>query len=146
MDHFIRWCSASEVDNYVDLCNLIVLEQFRCSLPAHLATYINEKEVKTAAAVLADEYILTHASGSTVGHKSTKKRFRFRFKPSKSPVLTHESAHQGIRGIFQGQVADLIQAGCVMHVKPKVIGKVNVQSVTLAKYHLIPVYMSSQLA
>lgn len=39
------------------ICDLIVLEQFKSSLLARLATYINERTVRTAsvAAVLADE-------------------------------------------------------------------------------------------
>lgn len=61
--HFACWCSASEVGTYEDLCNLIVREQFKCSVPDHLAPYINELKVITtsAAAVLTDEYILTHS-------------------------------------------------------------------------------------
>ncbi|KAK0135738.1 hypothetical protein N1851_028415 [Merluccius polli] len=59
LTHFNRWCSASSVESYDDLCDLIVLEQFKASLPAQLATYITEKKVTTAAAVLADEYVLT---------------------------------------------------------------------------------------
>ena len=59
LTHFSRWCSASSVESYDDLCDLIVLEQFKTSLPAQLATYITEKKVTTAAAaaVLADVYM-----------------------------------------------------------------------------------------
>lgn len=64
--HFSRWCSASSVESFDDLCDLVVLEQFKMSLPAQLATYVTEKKVKTAAAaaVLADEYVLTHGGGN----------------------------------------------------------------------------------
>lgn len=62
--HFGRWCSASDVASFEQLCNLIVLEQFKLSVPGYIATYINERKVKTPeeAAVLADEFVLTHKS------------------------------------------------------------------------------------
>ncbi|KAF7644406.1 hypothetical protein LDENG_00222510 [Lucifuga dentata] len=60
--HFSRWCTASGVNNFEDLFHLIVLEQFKNSLPSFVATYINEHKVKVSseAAVLADEFVLTH--------------------------------------------------------------------------------------
>lgn len=43
---------------------MIVLEKRKNSIPSHIAVYISEHKVKTAveAAVLADEYVLTHRS------------------------------------------------------------------------------------
>lgn len=60
--HFSRWCSASDVKDFDDLCNL-VLEQFKNSVPERIAVHISEQKVKTAvvAAALADDYFLTHA-------------------------------------------------------------------------------------
>lgn len=60
--HFNWWCTALEVGTFDDLCNLIVLGQFKNYLPNSVATYINERKVKTAADgdALADEYILRH--------------------------------------------------------------------------------------
>jgi len=59
---FGRWCSASEVATFDAVCDMIVLEKFKQSIPSHIAVYISEHKVKTAAkaAVLADEYVLTH--------------------------------------------------------------------------------------
>nr|XP_046250447.1 uncharacterized protein LOC124062051 isoform X4 [Scatophagus argus] len=59
---FNRWCNSLKIDSYVALCDLIVLEQFKNSVPSHIAVYISEHKVKTAteAAALADEYVLTH--------------------------------------------------------------------------------------
>ena len=61
---FNRWCSASAVMTFQGLCDLIMLEQFKDTIPDHIATYINERKVQTVAeaAVLADEYVLTHKS------------------------------------------------------------------------------------
>lgn len=60
--HFDRWCAAAEVNSYETLRDLIILEQFKNSVPERIATYINERSVKTAAkaAALADDYVLTH--------------------------------------------------------------------------------------
>ena len=61
---FGRWCSASGVDTFNGLCDMMVLEKFKNSIPNHIAVYVSEHKVKTAAeaAVLADEYVLTHRS------------------------------------------------------------------------------------
>uniref|UniRef100_A0A8C1I8K6 Gypsy retrotransposon integrase-like protein 1 n=1 Tax=Cyprinus carpio TaxID=7962 RepID=A0A8C1I8K6_CYPCA len=61
---FNRWCMASEVTTVEELTDLIVLEQFKNSVPARIATYINEQKADTAAkaAELADDYVLTHKS------------------------------------------------------------------------------------
>lgn len=44
--HFSRWCSASGVDTYDSSIDSIVLEQFKSSVPAHLATYINKRRLR----------------------------------------------------------------------------------------------------
>lgn len=78
------------MEPYENLCDLTVLEQFKSSLPAQLATYITEKKVKTAvaAALLADEYVLTHGSGSVGGQGQKEEQWResFRFRQGKIPV------------------------------------------------------------
>jgi len=59
---FDRWCTAAEIESYDDLRDLMILEQFKNSVPGRIATYINERKVKTAAeaAALADDYLLIH--------------------------------------------------------------------------------------
>lgn len=59
---FNRWCMASEVTTFEELTDLIVLEQFKNSVPARIATYINEADTAAKAAELADDYVLTHKS------------------------------------------------------------------------------------
>lgn len=58
---FNRWCMASEVTTFEELTDLIVLEQFKNSVPARIATYINEQKADTAAkaAELADDCVNT---------------------------------------------------------------------------------------
>ena len=61
---FDRWCFASAVMTFQRLCDRIMLEQFKETIPDHIATYINKQKVKTVAeaAVLADKYVLTQVS------------------------------------------------------------------------------------
>ncbi|KAF7654547.1 hypothetical protein LDENG_00068490 [Lucifuga dentata] len=62
--HFDHWCMASGVESYEALRDLIILEQFKNSVPECIAIYISEQKVKTAAeaAALVDDYVLTHDS------------------------------------------------------------------------------------
>lgn len=46
--HFNRWCIASDVKGYDDLCDLVVLDQFKNSVPEPVAMYISEQKVRTA--------------------------------------------------------------------------------------------------
>ena len=59
---FKRWCTASNVLDFNSLSELMLLEEFKNSLSDHLVTYLNEQKVVTLAqaAVLADEFVLTH--------------------------------------------------------------------------------------
>lgn len=57
-----KWCVASNVKTFDNMMDLIVLEQFKNTLPERVATYVAEKEAKNEAeaAVLVDQYELTH--------------------------------------------------------------------------------------
>ncbi|KAL1254352.1 hypothetical protein QQF64_016581 [Cirrhinus molitorella] len=59
---FDKWCTASKIDSFESLRELILLEEFKGCLPERVVTYLNEQKVSSLsqAAVLADEYILTH--------------------------------------------------------------------------------------
>ena len=56
---FSRWCNALNVDTYAAVCEMMVLEQLKDSVPSHIAVHISERKVKTAAeaAALADDYV-----------------------------------------------------------------------------------------
>lgn len=60
--HFQRWCASSQVKTFEDLQELILLEQFKNTLPDRVVTYLNEQKVTkvSEAAQLADEFVLTH--------------------------------------------------------------------------------------
>lgn len=87
---------------YEELCDPIVLEQFKNSVPDHIATYINESKVKTAsaAAVLADEYVLTHSGCSAIRryHGDEGRRENFNFRHGKS-ANTQESGQVNVRNV-----------------------------------------------
>ncbi|KAK0132100.1 Retrovirus-related Pol polyprotein from transposon 412 [Merluccius polli] len=59
---FHRWLTSEDVDTFDGLCDLMILEQLKNTLPDRIATYINEHKVKSATdgAVLADNYSLIH--------------------------------------------------------------------------------------
>lgn len=96
-NHFSHWCMASDVDNFESLCNLVLLEQFKNSLPSQVATYINERKVTTVAeaAALADEYVLIHK------HRPSE------FLPG--PVVKKEGGRRllGRLGVFSGKGENL---------------------------------------
>lgn len=73
---FERWCSAAGVSSHETLRDLIVLEQFKNSVPEHIATFISERKVKTAAgaASLADDFVLAHGGGGSVARSGSRHR------------------------------------------------------------------------
>lgn len=42
MPHFDCWCAASNVSTFEELCDLVLLEQFRNIVTDNVATYIND--------------------------------------------------------------------------------------------------------
>ena len=60
---FDRWCLSKDVNkDYVRLRQLVLIEEFKNCLPTELKTYVDEQKVENLhqAAVLADDYALTH--------------------------------------------------------------------------------------
>ncbi|KAI3357900.1 hypothetical protein L3Q82_016288, partial [Scortum barcoo] len=60
---FDKWCMASEVKNsFESLRQLILLEDFKSTLPEKIVMFLNEQKVASLsrAAVMADEFVLTH--------------------------------------------------------------------------------------
>lgn len=60
---------ASEVQTFDQLCELLLLEQFKATRPKHMTIYVGERNVKTLsdAGVIADDYALTHKGWN--GHR-----------------------------------------------------------------------------
>ena len=60
---FDRWCTSKEIEeNFVKLRQLILVEEFKNCVSCDVKTYLDEKKAQTLkeAAVLADDYVLTH--------------------------------------------------------------------------------------
>ena len=59
---FKRWMKSANVDNFADLVNLIVCEEFKRKLPTNIMLYIEDKQEKDLlkAASMADSYSLIH--------------------------------------------------------------------------------------
>ena len=60
---FNRWCLSKEIDNNFDKFHqLLLIEEFKKSLPSEVKTYLDEKKAETLsqAATVADDYVLTH--------------------------------------------------------------------------------------
>lgn len=59
---FDHWCSVSQADDFDSLYELLLLEQFKNTLPENVAVFITERSTQNveAAAVLADECVSTH--------------------------------------------------------------------------------------
>ena len=69
---FDRWCASQGVNDFKLLRALMIMEDFKNCLPERVATYLNEQKVTEVpkAAVLADEYVLTHKT-KFVGRSSS---------------------------------------------------------------------------
>ncbi|KAL0153953.1 hypothetical protein M9458_050710 [Cirrhinus mrigala] len=91
---FEKWCFSSRVASLEELQELILLEEFKNCLPSNIVVYLNEQKVTSLAnaAVLADEFVLTHknvfSSGATV----------------KSQVWNSENSVQRVTRSFKGDV------------------------------------------
>ena len=77
---FERWCTSRKVGTDFDrLKEIILIEQFKRRVSEDIKTYLDEKDAKTLseAAILADEYALTHKrkfnSSSSSTNSSHKK-------------------------------------------------------------------------
>ncbi|XP_069185915.1 uncharacterized protein [Procambarus clarkii] len=77
-----EWCASRKVETKEDLEQLILLEDFKDCLSGDLKTYLEEQQVETlsAAATMAEEYILTHRPSARYVPK-TYSRYPAKHKP-----------------------------------------------------------------
>ncbi len=97
---FDKWCSLSKVTDYKSLREILLVEEFKRCLPKRIVVYLNEQKVSSlsCAAVLADEYVLTHktAFGSQSGNVSAERR---KVLPPVQPSKSSNSQRED-RGCF----------------------------------------------
>ena len=81
---FDRWLSSMKVDDYDKLKQLVLVEEFKRGVSAEIKVHLDEQKVTDlkAAAVLADDYALTHKKSGFTHNKSY-------------PVRSHWSGHNG---------------------------------------------------
>ena len=63
---FDKWLRACEVHTFQDLRKLLLLEQFKSSVPRHIEVHLNEQQVTEPrkAAEKVDNYVLVHQDPS----------------------------------------------------------------------------------
>ncbi len=59
---FDKWCQSNKINDFEQLRKLVLLEDFKNTLPEKIVVHLNERKVNTLAqaAVSADEFVLTH--------------------------------------------------------------------------------------
>ncbi len=69
---FEKWCLSSKTTTFEQLQELILLEDFKTCLPEGVVVHLNERKVTSLldAAVLADEFVLTHRNVFPAGRSS----------------------------------------------------------------------------
>lgn len=97
---FDKWCAACRVSDFNSLRELILLEDFKKCLSERIVVYLNEQKVSTlsAAAVLADEYVLTHKSAfspasAVAGVSSSPKLPSSRQREGRECYYCHQIGH-----------------------------------------------------
>ena len=72
---FDRWCASKEVeDDYSNLKQLMVIEEFKRRVPNEVKTHLDEHKIKSLseAAILADDYALTHKTSFNTYNRKPK--------------------------------------------------------------------------
>ncbi len=59
---FDKWCQSNKVNDFEQLRELVLLEDFKNTLPDKIVVHLNEQKVNmlAQAAVFADKFVLTH--------------------------------------------------------------------------------------
>ncbi|XP_069195558.1 uncharacterized protein [Procambarus clarkii] len=85
---FQEWCASRKVETKEDLEQLILLEDFKDCLSGDLKTYLEEQQVETlsAAATMAEEYILTHRPSAKYVPRYYQRRFDKPHEEEETPV------------------------------------------------------------
>ncbi|KAJ8356937.1 hypothetical protein SKAU_G00197310 [Synaphobranchus kaupii] len=97
---FDRWCSATKATDHDSLRELILVEEFKNSLPERMVVYINEQKVLSLslAAVLADEFVLTHKTVfSTPRNENRSAESHPNSQPNRSPGVIRNSKEKESR-------------------------------------------------
>nr|XP_043874918.1 uncharacterized protein LOC122764957 isoform X2 [Solea senegalensis] len=111
---FDRWCSSCKADNFNSVRELMLLEEFKNQVPER-TVYLNEQKVSTLqqAAILADEFALTHRSPFIRRDSPTQHETAFRSSDTRVPRFsTSVSAPKADKQCFFCHKADHLIADC----------------------------------
>ena len=112
---FDRWCSTCKADDFVSIRELMLLEEFKNCVPERNVVNLNEQKVSTLrqAAILADEFALTHKSAFFRHESSTHRETALRSSDTRVPRAgTSFSSPKTDRQCFFCQSTDHLVADC----------------------------------
>ena len=91
---FDRWCHSLQVYDFDKLRDLMLVEDFKNCLPERIVTHINDRKALNVseAAVLADEYVLTHKDR----YDRPQPPLGRSFSASRPPVIQKSSGDGGV--------------------------------------------------
>ncbi len=71
---FEKWCVSSKIMSFEQLKELILLEDFKNCVPENVVVHLNDQKIMTLseAAVISDEFMLTHKTVFSVNHAMQK--------------------------------------------------------------------------
>ncbi len=98
---FDKWCQSSKIINFEQFRELVLIEDFKNSLPDKIVVYLNEKKVSTLAeaAVSADEFVLTHKN-VFVAPARRELQFSANLDKPKTSKLTKLAGSSDVRDCF----------------------------------------------
>ncbi|KAF3706922.1 hypothetical protein EXN66_Car000093 [Channa argus] len=146
---FDKWCTASKVTEFEQLRELMLLEEFKTCLPERIVVYLNEQKVDflSKAAVLADEFVLTHRVVFPYVHgenKLTGSPDKKNNLSSKTPQCANPSFSEGRECFYCHKSGHLIASCPVLQRKelsksarrPKTVGFIRSAPATIPVHSL----------
>lgn len=94
---FEKWCLSNKVTSLEQLQELMLLEEFKNSASEPVVVHLNEQKVNTLyeAAVIADEYVLTHKTVFPSSRQSKRKFFNTEQAEKKTYSVPREIVDKG---------------------------------------------------
>ncbi|KAL2103191.1 hypothetical protein ACEWY4_000059 [Coilia grayii] len=139
---FDRWCTSQKVCSFDLLRQLVLLEEFKNCVPDVLKTYLNEQKPSTLAeaAVLADEFALTHRGMASIRRSNSFSRNGGSYQGKSRPAVAGPNTGSPPRNP-SNRSSDKVDVVCFYCRKPghkitecHAYKKVKVKGVTLAAH------------
>lgn len=134
---FEKWLAANQVTEFSSLKELILLEEFKRCVPERVKMYLNEQKVVSiaTAAVMAEEFMLTHKHTFTLSDQSLRSSAR---KQTESVGRTQNSPVKETRECFYCHKPGHVIANCLaLKAKQERIVKPRSSSINLVNTRVI---------